>query len=187
MIKNILFVLTLFIILSCGPTEPEEELPDFLYPLHSSSFEVKAYREIGLSTFTGISGIQRYHFSEASVDVELVNYGDSSSSFCTGQYTASLTAAQESEVFAELSTNSGTYDIHSPYVTEESVEETNEEVNDVFRSYFSITVDLNTLTMNVDCGITVFTENIIHTSVYQNGDLILIDYARGLEFLLSAI
>lgn len=199
--KIVLLSLVLFTVTSCGKKEEEEEVVD-----NASFFNIvyvtKASREIGATSWTTVQGFQRVKFNSA-VD-------DSGATTGSGDFTYSFAAYKEPQLF-----NSGTcsggfsgaftmqatgetsngdelqpynpldpYDDGSQDLPQDS-ETTDEEETDIVYNYlFSLTVSDKSFTSG--CTAVQPQDSFqLRLIRYPNGDLILTNPSRTLEFYLT--
>jgi hypothetical protein len=182
-VKIAIVLIALSSLISCGPTTKKEEESDaeFLFPLTTQSFSVQSYRVLDGGGFSAISGTSKFTFTSSTLSVEYISYSDFSSS-CTANYTANLTALTADEINA--GSGNDVFDINDPYLIDEPTDENEEEKKEVLRQFYDVNIDTDTIDITGSCGITIFNNYTIHTELFFNGDLIIKDFSRTLDFFL---
>ena len=64
---------------------------------------------------------------------------------------------------------------------EEILDEDVPEPKEIEVRYFAVTIDLDTLIKNDECGFSFLEDHYISTELYYNGDVYLYDYSRSLR------
>lgn len=194
------FVTLSFILASCG--KQEEETEGFKYSLENQSYLQELYREVDSS------GNWLSHSGRRAIRVEPNNYKNAFDHYleyigvyCFGESEATYRYVSQNEFASAINSggttgggtsggstsgagSGGPYNPHDPYETPEDPidPDSKAEVMD----YFMIsTIKKNTVT--VGCNFPIETVQYTHFRLFQNGDLIIKDYNRRMEFWFKPI
>lgn len=190
--KNWLYLLalvTVFLLTGCAIENPEDA-KKFLYDFQGQKFRQVKYRSLENNNLYRIhSGVRTILFDPALYTSTFQNYMEFSLTPCYGSVSgtystmakdAFLEAVNGAGVDSTDSNNDGVYDIFAPYGPAEPPAATPEDRVDL-KEYFFV-IDINSNGVTPGCPITTDTKLYYQFLFYQNGDLILRDYNREIEF-----
>lgn len=190
--KFILSLTILFLLVGCGAQEEEKE--GFRFPFEGQSFFQAMYREIDSD------GLWFKHQGSRTLRVEpnkytnvFNNYLEYVGYMCFGKFESTFEYVSQKEFQDRVNGTSsggstgggstggsGHYDPHDPYDAPVLINPSEEEKAE-YADYFMIsTIQENNVT--VGCNFPVEIVQYTHFRLFQNGDLIVKDYNRRIEF-----
>lgn len=183
-----------FTLTSCGKQEEEKE--GFQYSFEKQTFVQSVYREVDAETgwFS--------HSGQRTIRIEPNNYKNSfnyyleyAGVYCFGETEATYRYVSQKEFALAINTggttggsssgsgsgndDDGIYNPHDPYETPEEPVEPDSKA-DVMDYFMISTITKNTVTAG--CNFPIESVQYTHFRLFQNGDLIVKDYNRRLEY-----
>lgn len=192
LLRLLLIALASFQLSGCGVTEPEDE-NKFLYNFEGQHYRQTRYRSIEENgTWRAHTGLRTMLVKPGSYNNSFNGYREIAFSiYCYGQFDSTHSYVSEENFFAAIAgsttpsagNSNPYYDVFEPWDSGSvapggSTDEKIEAVN----YYMVVTVTSNTVTSN--CSFPVETTQYLHFKLHQNGDLVLRDYNREIEFFM---
>lgn len=189
---TLLIFLPLFqFITGCSLDEPIDP-GKFLYNFQGQTFRQIKYRSLDNDNLYRLhSGVREIRFDPAEYKSTFQNYFEFSVVPCYGSVTGVYSMMEKSSFLEEVGTtgaddtdsnNNGIYDIFEPYGANPEPESSNDDKVDLVE-YF-VVININNNTVSPGCPIQTDSKLFYQFLFYQNGDLILRDYNREIEFFL---
>ena len=186
---NLIIFSSLIGLTGCALENPEDATK-FKYNFQGTKFRQVKYRSIDDdNSYRYHQGLRTILFGPAEYETSFQNYMEFSLVPCYGPVEGTYTS-MDKDAFLEIvndegvddtdSNNNGVYDIFEPYGPTEPVEQTPQDRVDLVE-YF-IVIDVESNSVSPGCPITTDSKLYYQFLFYQNGDLILRDYNREIEF-----
>lgn len=171
--KSNLLLFFLVFLISCGPP-PEDDEISFLYSLEGMEFSAIEYSELNSNTWASTTGSMLLEINDSfsSVSFNASGFIDKNFFACDVFYEAGITTYDSGD--GELS-------LGDPYPRQEE-EPQESPVQKVFKS---IEIKSETLSSSPgDCDLNPKNNTTWHFELFQNGDLIVTDFGRDVEYFL---
>jgi hypothetical protein len=159
--------------ISCGPPPKDTEIK-FLYKIEGMGFSVVEYSELNSGTWSSATGSLEIEFNDSfnALSLDSSSFADTNFFVCNISYEASI---------SEQAQDDGTLTLGDPYPRVDNPED-EAPVKKVFKS---ISIDTDTLNVQPsDCDINPQTDTTWHFELFQNGDLIITNFGRNIEYFL---
>lgn len=191
---NLLNLVMLYMLTGCAIENPEDA-KKFLYNFQGQEFRQVKYRSLNdNNAYRFHTGIRKILFDPAEYESTFQNYMEFSFVPCYGTVKGSYSSMDKDAFLEDVnntgvdttdSNNDGVYDIFSAYGPEEAPAQIPEDRVDLVEYFFVIDINSNGVTGG--CPVTTDTKLYYQFLFYQNGDLILRDYNREIEFFFRPI